>query len=166
MDSEALPVLVVEDSEDDVFLLQRAFRNANLKNPIHFATDGEEALDYLSSIGTVSDHARHQLPFLVFLDLKLPFKGGLEILEWIQEQSFRDDLRVVILTSSGEERDIVKAYQLGASAYLVKPATAASLQQLITRASESLRTRQSMRPSHLSEDMFNQRRFVTLQGES
>lgn len=163
-ESDALPVLVVEDNEDDVFILQRALREASVKNPLHIVTDGEEAINYLSGVGRFSDRTRHPMPFLILLDLKLPFKSGLEILEWIQQQSFRDDLHVVVLTSSAEERDVVKAYQLGAGAYFTKPLSSACLRRLITRLDELLITRKPLRPSQLSEDLFHQRRFLELQG--
>jgi CheY-like chemotaxis protein len=164
MESEALPLLVVEDSEDDVFLLQRALRQANVKNPVHIVTDGDEAINYLSGLGRFSDRTRHPMPFLIFLDLKLPFKGGLEILEWIQQQPFREDLHVVVLTSSAEDRDVVKAYQLGAGAYFTKSLSAACLQQLIARLYELSITRKPLRPSQLSDDLFHQRRLLNLKG--
>ena len=166
MESEALPVLVVEDNEDDVFILQRALREAKVNNPVHIVADGDEAINYLSGVGRFSDRTRHPMPFLILLDLKLPFKGGLEILEWIQQQSFREDLHVVVLTSSAEDRDIIRAHQLGAGAYFAKPLLPASLRQLITRLDELLITRKRLRPSQLSDDLFHQRRLLDLAGES
>lgn len=162
MESEGLPLLVVEDNEDDVFILQRAFRQASVKNPVQIVNDGEEAINYLSGVGRFADRAQHPMPFLIFLDLKLPFKGGLEILEWIQQQPFRDDLHVVVLTSSAEDRDVNKAYQLGAAAYFAKPLSAASLRQLITRLNELSLSRRPLRPSQLSDDLFHQRRMHQL----
>ena len=157
-------MLIVEDNEDDVFLLQRALRLAEVKNPVHIVNDGEEAINYLSGLGPFSDRTRHPMPFLVLLDLKLPFKGGLEILEWIQQQSFREDLEVVVLTSSAEDRDVVKAYELGAGAYFTKPLSAANLGQLMTRLQEVSATQKRLRPSQLSDDLFHQRGMFGLQG--
>ena len=163
MERKALPVLVVEDNEDDVFILQRAFRKASVKNPVHIVTDGDEAINYLSGLGQFTDRTRHPMPFLIFLDLKLPFKGGLEILEWMQQQSFREELQVVVLTSSAEDRDIVRAHQLGASAYFTKPLSAACLGQLMTRLEELWATGKRLRPSELSDDLFHHRRLRDIQ---
>lgn len=161
MEKPALPLLVVEDNDDDVFILQRALRQANIKNPVHIVKDGDEAINYLSRLGQFTDRTLHRMPFLMFLDLKLPFKGGLEILEWIQQQSFCEDLHVVVLTSSAEDRDVFKAYQLGAAAYFTKPISAACLRQLMTRLDELLISRKPLRPSRLSDDLFHQRTIAS-----
>jgi CheY-like chemotaxis protein len=116
-------ILLVEDSEDDVFLMQRALQKAGISFPVQIASDGEQALDYLRAHGPFSDRARFPLPSLVFLDLKLPYVHGFEVLGWIREQNSLSDLPVVILTSSPEERDRDKAMALGARAYLIKPPT-------------------------------------------
>jgi CheY-like chemotaxis protein len=122
--SDAL-ILLIEDNEDDVFLMKRAMNKAKLDFPIHVAADGQEALDYLSSVGEFADRAKHPLPSLVFLDLKLPYVHGFEVLRWIRENL--PELPVVILTSSNEERDRRLAAELGAAAYLVKPPAAETL---------------------------------------
>ncbi|MEO6035484.1 MAG: response regulator [Verrucomicrobiota bacterium] len=82
---------------------------------------GQEAVDYLAGVGKYEDRAKHPLPSLIFLDLKLPFKHGLEVLQWIREQPFLDLVLVIVLTSSSEQRDIQQAYRLGARSFLVKP---------------------------------------------
>lgn len=124
------PILLVEDSDDDAFLLTRALRTAEIDNPVHIVTDGEQALDYLQGAGKFADRAQYALPSLVLLDLKLPRVSGFEVLEWIQRDTTLPPLVVVVLSSSGETRDINMAYRFGARSYLVKPPTAASFVDL------------------------------------
>jgi len=114
-------ILLVEDSPDDVLLIQRAFRKANLINPISVVDDGEKAIQYLSGAGVYADRASHPLPVLVLLDLKLPRKSGHEVLAWIKQHPSFKRVPVVVLTSSTETIDVNKAYDLGANSYLVKP---------------------------------------------
>ena len=151
---DSLPVLVVEDSEDDVFILRRAFKQAQLNNPIHIVTDGALAIDYLAGQGKFGNRSDYPFPVLVLLDLKLPLKSGLEVLEWIQGQLFRSELNVIVLTSSAEERDITKAYHLGARSYLTKPPTAQILREAMTALNDSLITKKAIDRLRLSEDHF------------
>jgi CheY-like chemotaxis protein len=115
------PILHVEDRTEDVFLLRYAFERAQIENPIQVVPDGQQAIEYLSGTGKFSDRDRFPLPCLVLLDLKLPLKMGLEVLEWIREQPSLKWLIVIVLTSSIYEGDIVRAYELCANAFLVKP---------------------------------------------
>ena len=124
-------LLLVEDDPNDVFLMKRALKRAELPNPLHVAGDGQEAVDYLSGFGKFSDRAEFPIPSLIFLDLKLPYKGGFEVLKWIRSQPFLDSTLVVVLTSSTEERDIKESYRLGARSFLVKPPTQAMLFELM-----------------------------------
>ena len=121
------PILLVEDSEDDVFLMKRALKEAGIKNPLFAVEDGEQAIAYLSGTGPFTDRAEHPLPKLLFLDLKLPLKSGHEVLAWIRKQELLKPLVVVVLTSSDEPSDVTRAYQLGANSYLVKPPTSEQL---------------------------------------
>jgi CheY-like chemotaxis protein len=115
------PVLYAEDDENDVFLMQRAFRKADVANPLHVATDGAEAIRYLEGSGEYSDRRRFPMPSLVMLDLNLPRRSGLEVLRWIRDHPTLRALPVVIFTSSNQKRDISSAYAFGANGYLVKP---------------------------------------------
>jgi CheY-like chemotaxis protein len=114
-------ILLVEDDPNDVFLMKRAMSKANLDLPLHIATNGEEAIDYLSGVGTYADRQAYPLPDCVFLDLKMPFMSGFDVLEWLREQPSLSDLKVVVLTSSPEDRDRERALELGARGYAVKP---------------------------------------------
>jgi len=125
-------ILLVEDDPNDVFLMQRAMKSAEIANPLKVVEDGQGAIDYLSGAGKYADRTEFPLPNLVFLDLKLPYKSGFEVLEWIRTQSTLDSMLVVVLTSSSEERDIKEVYRLGARSFLVKPPTKTMLTALMT----------------------------------
>ena len=114
-------VLLVEDNDEDAFLLQRALRMDKIECELHVATDGQEALDYLGATGRFADRTRFAAPCLMVLDLKLPFVSGFEVLAWLAQQPTWKDLRVIILTSSGEDRDRARAEQFGIQSYFVKP---------------------------------------------
>lgn len=124
-------ILLVEDNPDDVILTRRAFRRAGLDAALAVVEDGELAVEYLSGVGRFSDRERHPWPALVLLDLKLPRKPGLEVLQWIRSQPTLHDLPVVVLTSSRQDEDIERAYALGANSYLEKPVEFAALQKLV-----------------------------------
>src|SRR5687768_8317925 len=114
----ASPILYAEDDENDGFLLRRAFTKAGISNPLEVVTDGQEAIEYLG--GAAASPKRH-VPNLVLLDLKMPFKTGFEVLEWLRRDPALRTVPVIILTSSTQDTDVHKAYTLGANAYLVKP---------------------------------------------
>lgn len=107
------PILLVEDNPDDERLTLRALRRGNISNEILIARNGEEALNTLTTL--------ERLPCVVLLDLKLPKISGLEVLRSIRNTPRTLFLPVVVLTSSGEERDIVESYNLGANSYVRKP---------------------------------------------
>jgi CheY-like chemotaxis protein len=115
--------LVAEDDENDVFFLKRAFQQANVENPLNVVRDGQEAIDYLSGEGKFSDRNLYPLPHLFILDLKMPRKTGLDVLGWLQQQPELRCLPVLVLSSSAHLTDIEKAYELGANAFVVKPAS-------------------------------------------
>lgn len=114
-------ILQVEDEANDVFLLQRALLQAGVANPVHVATDGQMAIDYLSGLGRFADRAKHPLPGLVLLDLKLPRRSGREVLEWIRAQPGLQKIVVIIFTSAQYVGDVSLAYELGANSFIIKP---------------------------------------------
>jgi CheY-like chemotaxis protein len=121
MNPENLTILLVEDDPNDVMLVKRAFEKANIVNPIQVVDNGEDAQDYLLGEGKFSDRQNFPLPVIILLDLKLPRRSGLEVLEWLRVQPSLKRIPVVILSSSTENRDINKAYDIGVNSYLIKP---------------------------------------------
>jgi CheY-like chemotaxis protein len=116
-------LLIAEDDENDVFFLKHAFQQAEIKNQLHFVHDGQEAIDYLAGIGEFSNRTQYPLPALLILDLKMPRKTGMEVLKWLADQPELRRLPVVVFTSSAHQKDVERAYELGANAFVVKPST-------------------------------------------
>jgi CheY-like chemotaxis protein len=124
-------VLLVEDSEDDIFFIQRAWKDAGVSSPLRVLKDGQQALDYLGGVGKYANREEYPLPCLVLLDWKLPYLMGEEVLKAIRKQPPFKSLPVLILSSSARVNDIDRAYQLGANAYLEKPSTETRLAELV-----------------------------------
>ena len=118
--NEIRPILLVEDSQDDIELITAALEQQNLRNPIEVVRDGEQALDYLHRRGS-HEGRRSPTPSLVLLDLKLPKVDGLEVLADMRADERLKHIPVVVLTSSREDRDLMRSYALGTNAYVVKP---------------------------------------------
>ena len=114
-------ILVVEDNPDDADLTLRAFEESKALNEIVVARDGEEALDYLFATGSFAGRDPRVMPEVVLLDLKLPKVDGLEVLRRIRADERTRRLAVVVLTSSKEEGDIIRSYDLGANSFVQKP---------------------------------------------
>jgi two-component system, response regulator len=114
-------ILLVEDNPDDVALTERAFKKNRILNPVVIARDGVEALDYLFGQGPHAGRDLSNQPAIMLLDLKLPRLDGLEVLKRIRNDDRTRLLRVVVLTSSKEEHDILQSYHLGANSYIRKP---------------------------------------------
>jgi CheY-like chemotaxis protein len=126
-------ILLIEDNGDDVALIRRAFKKCNIINPLQVLSDGDRVVDYLAGHGAYADRDRYPLPVLIVLDLKLPKKSGLEVLEWVRGASLIKRIPVVILTSSRESRDLNTAYDPGVNSYLVKPVNFDDLQKVVAR---------------------------------
>ncbi len=124
-------ILLVEDSEDDVFMMQRAFRKANIPNPLQCVTNGEEAIDYLDGRGAFADRAQFPLPMVVFLDLNLPKKSGYEVLEYVRQHPVLKKLTIYILSASTRPTDVERTALLGANGYFIKPTRIEKLQELV-----------------------------------
>ena len=114
-------ILVAEDDEDYVILIKQVFAKAHIPNPIHVVWNGEEAISYLKGDGKYSNRDEFPLPDIFLLDLKMPRVNGFEVLKWVRAQPSLSALRILVLTSSDEIRDVNEAYQLGANSFLVKP---------------------------------------------
>jgi CheY-like chemotaxis protein len=114
-------ILLAEDDEDYVHLIRQSFAQANILNPLHVVENGEEAIWYLKGVGKYSNRDEYPLPELLLLDLKMPRVNGFEVLKWVRQEPSLACLRVLVLTSSDEIRDVNQAYQLGANSFLLKP---------------------------------------------
>ena len=134
------PVLYVEDDGDDVFFMRRAFDKVGVGHPLVLVPDGQEAIHYLSGTGKYADREEYPLPCLVLLDLKLPRKTGLEVLQWIRRKPAFQNLLVAVMTSSNNILDIDQAYGLGANAYSVKPTTQEKLVEMVRNLKERFLT--------------------------
>ncbi len=121
VNSDEIDILLVEDSNDDAELAIHALRREHLANSIFVARDGEEALDFLFCRGAFATRSFERPPKLVLLDLKLPKVGGIEVLAQLKQDPRTKLIPVVVLTSSKEERDLVRSYDLGANSYIQKP---------------------------------------------
>jgi CheY-like chemotaxis protein len=120
MENEA-HILLVEDNHMDVILTLDAFKEARLKNTIHVARNGQEALDYLFGKDKYANRDEFPIPALILLDLKMPKIDGFEVLRQVKSTEKLKRIPIVILTSSKEEGDRALSYDIGANSYLLKP---------------------------------------------
>jgi two-component system response regulator len=117
----AVEILLVEDSPDDAKLTLHALKKYNLANQVHHVWDGAEALEFLFGSGQYAGRDMNDLPRVILLDLKLPKVDGLEVLRQVKADARTRKIPVVVLTSSREEQDIVRGYDLGANSFITKP---------------------------------------------
>ncbi len=129
MTNQPFTILHVEDDPNDVLLVNRAIQKTNSATVVRSVQDGDQALAYLSGTANYSNRTENPLPSVVLLDLKMPRKSGLEVLDWIRRNPALKRIIVVIFTSSKHDHDINRAYELGANSYLVKPVGFDSLQE-------------------------------------
>ena len=113
-------ILMAEDDPDDALIFQMMFKRATLPHTLHVVEDGEQAIQWLSGTGPYADRNRFPLPDVVVLDLKMPVKTGFEALEWIRGQKGLQHLTKIILSSSDDQKDVTRAYELGTTTYFVK----------------------------------------------
>jgi len=116
--SQQYPILLVEDNEDDVIITRRAIEKGGIRNRLYVVPDGEEALNFLRREGKYRDVPR---PGIILLDLKMPKIDGFEVLKQVKNDNDLKIIPIVILTSSGRDEDVRRAYTLGCNSYLVKP---------------------------------------------
>jgi CheY-like chemotaxis protein len=128
--TEKKTVLAVEDDAPDLFPLRRAFRQLDPTFDVKVVETGRAAVNYLQGEGVYSDRNQYPLPLLIVLDLRLPGMSGLDLLKWIREQPQFTDLPIIALTAFGN-RDLPRAYDLGINFYLLKPADAESLAEVL-----------------------------------
>ncbi len=133
MFKDQVEILLVEDDPEDLELTMRALSGEHVGNRIQVARDGEEALDFLFCRAAYSERDPDNHPKLILLDLKLPKVNGLEVLEQIKGHRGTKAVPVVILTSSKQEDDVVRCYDLGANSYIQKPVDFDQFQSTIKR---------------------------------
>ena len=121
MDYENIEILFIDDNIDDATLALRALKKGGLTNPIFHVKDGAEALDFMYCKGNYALRDIQQHPKLILLDLNMPKISGLEVLEKLKSDPIFKVIPIVILTSSKEDPDIKRCYELGANSYIVKP---------------------------------------------
>jgi CheY-like chemotaxis protein len=129
MSAAGVSVLVAEDDETDVFFMKRAFAKVELTHPLVFVPDGLAAIELL---GRAKLYPDERLPGLVILDLKMPRRNGLQVLEWMRGESIVRAIPVLVFSSSANQSDIEAAYDRGASGFMVKPSSSDERAQLAT----------------------------------
>jgi CheY-like chemotaxis protein len=138
MKIEIPTLLIAEDDDNDFVFLERALKLEKFEANIQRACDGAEAIDYLCGENQFADREAYPLPHLLVLDLKMPLRNGFDVLAWLRERSELETLPVVVLSSSEEPADVQKAYELGASGYLVKPSSYLSYSEIVRTLGEFL----------------------------
>jgi CheY-like chemotaxis protein len=124
---KSVVILIADDDPEDCLLIKEAFKEGFLINGLRFVEDGEELMDYLRRQGKYKDPFLSPRPGIILLDLNMPKKDGREALEEIKSDPDLKSLPVVVLTTSKEEEDILRSYNLGANSYITKPVTFAGL---------------------------------------
>ncbi|HSI71781.1 MAG TPA: response regulator [Fimbriimonas sp.] len=124
-------ILLIEDNIDDERLTLRALRRNNIMNEVVVACDGQEAIDYLFGTGSFAGRDMSVMPVVVVLDLKLPRLSGLEVLQRIREHVSTKRIPVVVLTSSEDETQVEKAYELGANSFIQKPTDPSEYSEMV-----------------------------------
>ena len=126
-------ILLIEDSESDRMLIQAAVLKAHFKSSLHVVYDGEEAIAYLKGEGDYSDRSKCPVPVVVLLDLNLPKVDGFQVLAWVRSQPRLKRIPVIILSGASRSEDVERAFDLGATGFLVKPTGVGELQILTGR---------------------------------
>ncbi len=121
MPDKPFVILMAEDDEHDIIAVKRSWKNNHIRNPLYIVNDGEECLDYLYQRGKYSDPANAPTPGILLLDIKMPKMDGLAVLDHIRKSEKFSRLPVIILTTSKDDEDRFKSYNLRANAYIVKP---------------------------------------------
>jgi CheY-like chemotaxis protein len=125
-------ILLVEDDEDDAFLLQRLFQKYGFSQLPHICPDGLDAIEYLQGDGPYADRARFPFPRVLLTDLKMPRVNGFEFLRWLRENPKFSVIPTVVMSSSSDPGDVKYAYCLGANAFICKPGSASEFEKSIT----------------------------------
>jgi CheY-like chemotaxis protein len=131
-DAKPITILMADDDADDRQMTREAFEASRLGNDLRFVNDGVELMDYLCRRNKYADPASSPRPGLILLDLNMPKKDGRQALAEIKAEPHLRNIRVVVMTTSKAEEDILRTYDLGASSYVTKPVTFSSLVDVIS----------------------------------
>lgn len=134
--NQKLIILIVEDDADAVALLHRAFIKAGVTIPTHVCRDGMDAMQYLRGEGRYADRAAFPFPRVLITELRMPKCSGFDLLEWLYRHPECKVIPVMVLTDSAAEKDIKRAYQLGANAYFHKPKTLDGTVEIVRQAND------------------------------
>ena len=126
-------ILLVEDNSNDAELTMRSFKKNNITSTVLHVKDGADALEFLFGTGQFEGRNLNEKPNVILLDLKMPKVDGIEVLQKIKANNNTKTIPVVILTSSKEDPDIAKCYELGANSYIVKPVDFDAFQKAVTQ---------------------------------
>ena len=129
--NEKQTILLVDDSDDDLSLMKHACRAAHFTASLQTVNNGEEAIAYLKGDGAFADRDKFPLPTVMLLDLNMPKVNGFAVLTWVRTQPALKRLSIIILTASGRQEDLERAFDLGANSYLIKPPTMSALIAMI-----------------------------------
>ena len=124
------PILIAEDSDDDLALLQLTLKQAGITNPVHVVRDGSELIAYFRGEGKYSDRNQFPLPRILFLDLKMPGLGGADVLLWLRGRPQFTQMLIVVLSAVSDWKQIKEAYDLGSDTYLPKPCNREDIRNL------------------------------------
>ncbi len=129
-------ILIVEDSDDDYIATVRAFKKANLSNPVQRCTNGDQAIDYLLQRGEFPGPGKAPRPSIILLDLNLPGTDGKEVLRMIKDNPGLQKIPVIVLTTSNAEKDVEQCYAAGANSYVQKPVDLGGFLQSVARLTD------------------------------
>ena len=131
MTKNNIVALLAEDDENDGTMIQLAIKRVDPDANVYMVSNGQEAIDYLQAKGEYADRRRYPFPNIIFTDLKMPKMTGFELLEWLQKHPECAVIPTIVLSSSDESRDVIRAYRSGANAYFTKPADFLHLVKLV-----------------------------------
>jgi CheY-like chemotaxis protein len=131
-------ILVAEDNLDDVFVLRRAFAKAELPHQLRFVPNGREVIDYLQGKPPYNNRTTFPIPAALLLDLNMPLKNGLEVLQWVRSQPKFKELPAAILAGQLGERHRAQARELGATAFYIKTVDSAAMATMFKELAELL----------------------------
>ena len=134
--SHGSTVLLAEDDLNDQLLVQTALKKNAIAIELKMVDDGQQAVDYLLGSGKYANRSQYPMPALILLDLKMPKKTGLEVLDWIRSNNETKLIPVIVMSSSYLQSDINRAYTLGVNAYLVKPSAFDELAEMFQAATD------------------------------